>query len=84
MGQNDNRYPKHPPKHQHDCERCAYLGQTIGRSKLVDLYQCGDTLIARYGDAPEDNSSTSYGMAHPQGHAELYAAQALADKPERT
>ena len=76
------RYPKGTPEYQHDCNGCTYLGQTIGRSKLVDLYQCGDTIIARYSNAPEDYSSTTYGMAHPEGHAELYAAQALAVKPK--
>ena len=48
---------------------------------MVDLYYCeavgGDTLIARYGDDGPEYLSTTVGMAHPNGHSELFAAQAL-------
>lgn len=81
-GPTTRRYPERTPTHEHDCTSCTYLGQTIGRGKLVDLYQCGNTILARYGNEPEDYASTSYGMAHPEGHAELFAAQALATEPK--
>lgn len=51
------------PHHQHDCDRCRHLGtidafKGTGAPVPVDLYQCADTLIARYsGDGPDYESS---------------------------
>jgi hypothetical protein len=49
------------PSFTHDCEKCVYIGTTIG-SNLQDWYFCrgcdGGTLIARYGsDGPDYWSS---------------------------
>lgn len=48
---------------------------------MVDLYSCealgGDTLIARYGNDGPEYLSTTAGMAHAEGHSELFAAQFL-------
>lgn len=46
------------PIHQHDCERCTYLG----RYDHYDLYFCDQmgnapTVIYRWGSLPEQNSS---------------------------
>jgi hypothetical protein len=41
------------PKHEHDCEDCAYLGTDVGPYVDTDLYWCGQggrpTPIARHG-----------------------------------
>lgn len=72
------------PQWKHDCTKCRFLGQTIGGKRLVDLYVCESvlendaTLIARYSDEDSDYAACpSTSMAHPNGHAELFAAKAL-------
>lgn len=46
------------PTFEHDCDECAFLGHLLDH----DVYVCpqggiGLTLIARYGDKPEENGS---------------------------
>ena len=71
-------------QYRHDCERCRFLGQTIGGGKLHDLYVCerigsdgherSPSLIARYGDRGAEYYSIDANYAHATGHAELFAA----------
>ena len=78
---------KGTPKWRHDCERCRFLGQTIGGGRLTDLYVCdrpGDidkrlspSLIARYGDEGSHYYSIDANYAHATGHSELFAAAKL-------
>jgi hypothetical protein len=70
------------PKWRHDCDRCHFLGQTIGGGKPVDLYvhekdadgRRSPTLIARYGDEGHEYYSIDANYAHATGHSELFAA----------
>lgn len=78
------------PKWKHDCDNCRFLGQTIGRHQLVDLYVCEwpqskrpASLIARFSDDGPDYVSCAPGMPHPEGHSELFAAQALYNRGVR-
>ena len=41
------------PKFQHDCETCAFLGHFYDH----DVYTCGHSLVARYGDYCSENAS---------------------------
>lgn len=79
------------PKYAHNCEKCRFLGQTIGGQKIHDLYVCdtlgpdrSPTLIARYGDEGGEYLSVDANYAHANGHAELFAAADLWRKQERT
>lgn len=65
---------------KHDCDKCRFLGQCIGGGHLVDLYVCGDALVARYSDEGSHYYSTLIGYATPTGHAELWAARSLVEK----
>jgi hypothetical protein len=69
------------PPWQHDCDRCRYLGQTIGGGRIVDLYVHDEsdppTLIARFGSNGPDYLSTPAGYARASGHSELLAAAHL-------
>ncbi len=75
------------PKYFHDCTDCIFLGNCIGGGRIFDLYACkskiiGDisrdaSLVARRSNKPSDYYSTIAQMAHPEGHAELWAAKAL-------
>ena len=71
----------------HDCDDCLFLGQTIGGGRIVDLYAHENadhvTLIARYGNDGPEYFSTHLGMARPEGHAELWAAESLYRKEQR-
>lgn len=47
------------PKYQHDCAACQFLGQSLRRGRIYDLYICpsdiaGATVIARLGDEGPD------------------------------
>jgi hypothetical protein len=71
-----------PPQWQHDCDRCRYLGQTIGGGRITDLYVCGEvnrvpTLIARFSSDGPDYYSTDPAYASANGHSELFAAAQL-------
>lgn len=74
------------PQWKHYCPKCKLLGQTIGGKHLVDLYVCDTmrpdtpTLLARYSDEDSDYASIMAGSAHPHGHSELFAAQAIWEK----
>lgn len=57
------------PRHKHDCDKCTFLGHVdCDGIQPRDAYVCveheGDTLILRYGDIPEQNSSYPAGLAH--------------------
>ncbi len=70
------------PKYLHDCERCEFLGQTIGGGRIHDLYvhrngDGYDTIIARYGDSGPEYYSSLVQYAQPGGHAELFVAAAM-------
>lgn len=46
------------PVHQHDCQRCRYLGHTRIDNHEVDVYHCpdsdGGSMVLRYGsEGPE-------------------------------
>ena len=62
-------------KWKHNCDKCTWLGQTIGGGKLVDLYQCNSSLVARYGNGPGQYYSCDQEQARPEGHAELWVAK---------
>ena len=62
---------------KHDCDRCRFLGSTIGGGRMTDLYVCGETLIARYGSDGPEYYSTTLGSARPEGHAELLCVSAV-------
>lgn len=60
-----------PPRYQHDCDKCTYLGQFEDQeqSEIYDLYWCKnpqepilDSVIARYG-----NDGHEYRSSHPPG-----------------
>ena len=75
------RHNKGTPTWTHDCERCHFLGHTIGGGRRTDLYVCDrpgsnlpPTLIARFGDEGSHYYSTDANYAHATGHAELFAA----------
>ena len=38
------------PKWEHDCTSCNYLGTTNQERGKSDWYECGESVIARYGD----------------------------------
>jgi hypothetical protein len=51
--------------HQHDCERCIFMGQSSENDQQVDLYYCrknrdGGDLIMRYSDEGGDYRSMNY------------------------
>jgi hypothetical protein len=76
------------PTWKHDCNRCKFLGQTIGGKHVVDLYVCetsperSPTLVARYSDEGPDYASIDANYAHANGHSELFAAAWLWRKSE--
>lgn len=45
------------PVYVHDCNCCTFLGGAIVNKQMVDYYKCDDTLIARFGDEPQENKS---------------------------
>lgn len=45
------------PVHVHDCACCKFVGGAIVNKQMVDYYRCEDTIIARFGDNPEENRS---------------------------
>lgn len=65
------------PTWKHDCIKCKFLGQTIGGGKIFDLYVHGDTVLARFSNTGEDYYSILATLAHPNGHAELWAAASI-------
>jgi hypothetical protein len=75
---------KGTPKWRHDCDRCRFLGQTIGGGRLTDLYVCdtrgpdsSPSVIARFSDDGPDYYSIDANYAHANGHSELFAAAYL-------
>lgn len=77
------------PKWKHDCDKCRFLGQTIGGRHISDLYVCdtsgpdmSPTLIARYGDDGPEYLSMDSNYAHANGHSELFVAAHLWRKSE--
>lgn len=49
------------PLYKHDCSKCYYLGQYYGEK---DLYVCGGSVIARYGDLGYQYDSCPAEHAH--------------------
>ena len=71
------------PVHEHDCERCEFLGNHTYEGAVYDLYFCMDfgkfpTLVARWSsDGPDCYSGLEFGKIHferQDGHplAEAY------------
>jgi hypothetical protein len=61
-GDSFGEVPQDPPKYQHDCDKCKFLGQAMDDKEFCDLYYCPQgghipTVIARYGNEPEDYRS---------------------------
>jgi hypothetical protein len=77
------------PKFAHYCNKCQFLGQTIGNKRIVDLYACetspldGPSLVARYSDKDSDYASCNIQYARPEGHAELWAAKELWQRKQK-
>jgi hypothetical protein len=65
------------PEWKHDCTKCRLVGQTIGGGRLVDLYLCGESLVARYGSEGNQYYSSLRGYPRPDGHAELWALESM-------
>jgi hypothetical protein len=75
------------PTWQHDCDKCRFLGCTIGGGRMVDCYVCNEdyarkqgrapTIVARFSDEGRDYYSSTFDYIHPGGHSELWAAKAL-------
>ena len=41
-------------KYQHDCDKCKAIESITFKGTDYDIYECGDSIIARYGnDGPE-------------------------------
>ena len=75
------------PTFTHDCDRCRFLGRTLGGMRRFDLYYHPNvdegragTLVARYSSDGPDYLSCPEGYASPNGHAELFVAQYLVSK----
>lgn len=53
------------PKHQHDCDKCKFLGQATFNRKMCDWYVCDSaswrSLIARFGEDGDYYSSSLMG-----------------------
>jgi hypothetical protein len=43
----------------HDCDSCLYLGTCWSEDRWYDLYRCGGTYVARYGNYATEYSSVS-------------------------
>lgn len=73
----DHDKGRSPANFPHDCEACVYLGAVDGK----DLYFCAGskvpTVIARYGESPEDYDS---GLAFVTTEPHLAVALVLALK----
>lgn len=46
-------FPKISPKFKHHCDACTCLGEAVINGTAADLFVCEDTVIARFGDAPD-------------------------------
>lgn len=46
--------PKINPKFKHHCDHCTCLGEAVINGTGADLFVCSDTVIARFGDEPDD------------------------------
>jgi hypothetical protein len=75
------------PKYTHDCTNCKFLGNTIGGGQIHDLYLCSrgpelheQTLVARYSDDGPGYKSITRNAVRPGGHAELWAAESMANE----
>lgn len=79
------------PTWNHDCDKCRFLGSTIGGGRIVDCYVCNEayhaergtrpSLVARFGNDGPDYYSSHVGMTLPTGHAELWAADSMVALP---
>lgn len=70
------------PTYYHDCASCIFLGFTIGRGQVVDLYAHPSsghtTLLARYGDDGHEYFSALSQHVNPECcHSELFVAQTI-------
>jgi hypothetical protein len=75
------------PYYSHDCDKCRFLGKTLGGRHIVDCYVCNEahakqhnrapTLIARYGEEGHEYCSSPFNYIGPRGHSELWAAKGL-------
>lgn len=47
------------PRYKHHCSKCNCLGEVVVNDTAADLFVCDDTVIARFGDEP-DNYEASH------------------------
>lgn len=72
----------HTPKHEHDCDRCNFVGNYTHNGEELDLYHCvggfdGETVIARYGEMGDYMSGLYFVDRNPALAEALARAEAL-------
>jgi len=65
------------PSFTHDCESCRLLTTVVDGGRVFDLYSCQGSVVARFGDAGPDYSSSPITLARA-GRGPLRIAAILA------
>jgi hypothetical protein len=62
-----DRRAKTKPAWEHTCDGCVFKGTFLSGKGATDLYDCGDSIVARFGNADDEYSSTLKEIALREG-----------------
>jgi hypothetical protein len=63
------------PKFEHLCQQCECLGQATINDVTADLFICAETVIARFGDRPDDYLATH--ISHLNAFSDVFLLAAF-------
>jgi hypothetical protein len=77
------------PRFKHHCQDCTCLGEVVVNGRGANLFVCGDTVIARFGDDPGDYEASHLSALTALSSIYLLAAfrlylDARGEKPARS
>lgn len=61
---------KMKPRWTHDCDNCKYLGSVDHARGRADWYECGESVIARFGNEGANYWSILKGILHDDRYVE--------------